>query len=140
MKAVLTRFYRPTQTAGRLTVWEEVNQIPVPRLSICTLELPWKKNKRRISCIPEGKYKVVYRNTPHSSFKYPHFHILDVKDRSWILIHRGNLTEHTAGCILTGNRFQYLNNDNILDVVGSTRALDNMLEILPKEFELTITS
>ena len=27
-----------------------------------TLELPWKNNQRRISCIPEGEYKVRIKN------------------------------------------------------------------------------
>lgn len=52
-----------------------------------TLELPWRDNKQRLSCIPKGTYKVVRRN----SSKYGnHFHVTSVQNRSYILIHFGN--------------------------------------------------
>jgi hypothetical protein len=64
-----------------------------------TLELPWKENQRKISCIPEGTYKVVHRTSP----KYKeHLHVTGVPNRDLILIHTGNSAKDILGCILVG--------------------------------------
>jgi hypothetical protein len=64
-----------------------------------TLELPWKENKRQVSCIPTGTYKVVHRTSP----KYKdHLHIIGVPNRDLILIHTGNSAKDILGCILVG--------------------------------------
>ena len=55
-----------------------------------TLELAWKDNQKRISCIPKGVYEVVKRFTDESKYKYEHLHILDVANRGFILMHIGN--------------------------------------------------
>lgn len=65
-----------------------------------TLEDAWKDNKKNISCIPEGTYKVVR----HVSPKYGDcFMISNVPNRDYILIHAGNYTTDTEGCILLGD-------------------------------------
>lgn len=52
-----------------------------------TIELPWLKNKRSISCIPEG----VYELKPRFSEKFKHHLLLkNVPERSLILIHPAN--------------------------------------------------
>ena len=62
-----------------------------------TIELPWKENKRVISCIPEG----VYELKPRYSKKFMHHLFLkEVKDRRLILIHPGNNAKYELqGCI-----------------------------------------
>lgn len=62
-----------------------------------TIELPWKLNSVRISCIPEGRYTL--RKRYSVKFKW-HFEIWGVKGRSYILIHAANnaLLE-LKGCI-----------------------------------------
>lgn len=62
-----------------------------------TIELPWKENKRIISCIPEG----VYNLKPRFSDKFKHHLILEnVKNRSLILIHPANdALKELQGCI-----------------------------------------
>ena len=68
-----------------------------------TLELPWKDNQRSISCIPEGQYKVRMRLPRESATRdYLHLLVQDVKDRSYILVHIGNKSSDTRGCILVG--------------------------------------
>ncbi|MCP9752802.1 DUF5675 family protein [Ferruginibacter sp. HRS2-29] len=58
------------------------------KIKICaTIELPWKKNAPRISCIPEGEYLVVQRYSPKFG---NHLWLPDVPDRSLILIHPAN--------------------------------------------------
>ncbi|QDP49469.1 MAG: hypothetical protein Unbinned2716contig1000_50 [Prokaryotic dsDNA virus sp.] len=68
-----------------------------------TLELPWKDNQRSISCIPSGTYDVRFRYPRESASRdYLHLMVKDVKDRDYILFHRGNTSKDTRGCILTG--------------------------------------
>ena len=68
-----------------------------------TLELPYRDNQRSISCIPLGEYKVRLRYPRESATRdYLHLLVQDVKDRSYILFHRGNSAKDTRGCILVG--------------------------------------
>ena len=71
---------------------------------ICdTLENPWQDNQRNVSCIPEGIYPVRLRLPRESGTRdYIHLLVKDVKDRDWILFHRGNTAKDTSGCILVG--------------------------------------
>lgn len=65
-----------------------------------TLECPDEQNAPFISCIPEGTYTLA----PYSSKKYTDvFQLLDVPNRTYILIHAGNTVDDTQGCILVGN-------------------------------------
>ena len=68
-----------------------------------TLELPYKDNQRSISSIPAGNYKVRLRYPKDAATReYLHLLIEDVKDRSYILFHRGNSAKDTRGCVLVG--------------------------------------
>ena len=50
---------------------------------ICkTIELPWRNNKARVSCIPEGIYKI--RKRFSAKFKW-HLELINVKNRKYIL-------------------------------------------------------
>lgn len=72
-----------------------------------TLELPWKNNERRISCIPAGVYPVRVRKAKESATrKYLHLLVEEVPDRDYILFHRGNYPKDTKGCILVGKGSQ----------------------------------
>jgi hypothetical protein len=88
-----------------------------------TLELPYKDNQRSISCIPAGEYKVRLRYPRESATRdYLHLLVEDVKDRSYILFHRGNYASDSRGCILVGMTSKQ-------DFVGnSTLALDLLLK------------
>ena len=71
---------------------------------ICdTLENPWLDNKRNISCIPVGEYKVRLRLARESASRdYLHLLIQDVPNRSYVLVHIGNSPSETQGCVLVG--------------------------------------
>ena len=89
MVLFLTRTYFPDGTNGILQCEGKI---------LCkTIELPWKKNERGVSCIPEGKYFIRKRYSP--KFKW-HLEVVSVKNRSYILFHPANnaLTE-LNGCI-----------------------------------------
>jgi len=102
-----------------------------------TLELPWLNNKRKVSCIPTGDYKVKKR---YSKKFGNHFHIQNVKDRSYILIHKGNYYTDILGCILVGDDLSYINDDNEIDVVNSVNTMKQLLKRLPNKFDLSIVN
>lgn len=80
-----------------------ISQLFVDDLFECyILELPYRDNKKNISCIPEGFYHWVTRHTKDSKYPYKHIHIKDVPDRSFILVHIGNYPKDTKGCLCTG--------------------------------------
>jgi hypothetical protein len=89
MNLELIRTYFPEGTNGILLL---------NGAAICsTIELPWKNNQSRISCIPEGSYKLMKRYSPH--FKW-HLEVKDVPGRQLILVHPANdAIAELKGCI-----------------------------------------
>ena len=62
-----------------------------------TIELPWRNNKRIISCIPEGNYTIKARFS--EKFKH-HLQLENVTNRNLILIHPANdALKELEGCI-----------------------------------------
>ena len=130
MILILERVYLPDRTLGSI-LWDGN--------FICkTLELPWKENKRAISCIPEGTYQVI-KQPPKETRPYKYFRLPSVPGRSGILIHRGAEPKHSKGCILVASRFIDINT-NQPRLSDSASKLDWMTENLPDEFELLIRS
>jgi hypothetical protein len=66
-----------------------------------TCEDDWLDNRRNVSCIPAGTYKVL--RTIYYKHGYETFEII-VPGRSRILFHPGNTEEDTDGCVLVGMR------------------------------------
>lgn len=100
-----------------------------------TLELAWKDNKPRISCIPKG----VYICEARKSNKYSdHWWVKDVEGRDMILIHHGNFYKDIMGCILVGNTYSDINKDGHVDVLSSKATMVNLKKLLPKKFVLEI--
>ena len=89
MELKLIRTYHPKGTNGELLLNGE---------RICsTIELPWKENKSRVSCIPEGRYELRNRYTPRFG---NHFVLMNVPGRSYILLHAANdALKEIKGCI-----------------------------------------
>ena len=121
-----------TQTLGKLFI-NDINGVTL--FSCKTLELPFKGNQKRISCIPKGKYNVKRRY----SLKYGnHFHILNVPNRDFILIHNANYWFQLLGCIAVGQAHIDLNKDGKKDVTNSKNTLLKLNEWLTNDFVLTI--
>ena len=96
------------------------NNVPIA----VTLEPEWKDNRKYVSCIPAGWY----RAQKYSSEKFPEsYHILDVPKRYKILIHPGNIEEHTQGCILIGEKFDYLKGKTA--ILESRKGFNEFLDI-----------
>jgi len=90
-----------------------------------TLENPWYKNKRNVSCIPVGLYDVRLRLPRESATRdYVHLLVKEVPNRSYILFHIGNTAKDTKGCILTGMSRQ----DNM--VLHSKKAHTLLMQVL----------
>jgi hypothetical protein len=85
----LSRTYFPDGTNGKLECDGKL---------ICnTIELPWKMNETKVSCIPEGKYFIKKRYS--RKFQW-HLEVIDVKNRSFILFHpANNALKELNGCI-----------------------------------------
>jgi hypothetical protein len=69
-------------------------------LVLATLELPWRSNAPRVSCIPAGTYPVQYAWSDRWNMLVPL--VLDVPHRDMIEFHVGNFARDTEGCILVG--------------------------------------
>jgi hypothetical protein len=116
------------QTLGELTVIGDTFKCK-------TMELEYNDNKKRISCIPAGTYIVKKR----TSDKYKeHFHITDVPNRDFILIHNCNYSRELLGCIGVGESFIDLDKDGLKDITNSKVTLKKLYDLMPSEFKLTI--
>jgi hypothetical protein len=96
-----------------------------------TLELPWRDNKRGISCVPEGTYECKLAFSP--SRKYDVYWLQDVPGRQDVQIHIGNFPKDIRGCILLGTA-------RGKNSVNSSKAAFNkfMARMSGKDFTLTI--
>jgi len=105
-----------------------------------TLEEQWRNNApadyygETESCIPEGVYRVVRHGwEPEEKVKFKKvWRLEDVKNRSGILIHAGNTTKETEGCILVGMTV-------VTGGIGKSQdALTMLRQKLPKSFMIEV--
>lgn len=89
MEIFLSRTYFKTGTNGKITYMGKL---------ICeSIELPWRNNKRNISCVPEGRYLLVKRRHPKHGLQLA---LGIVPNREGILIHPANFAmRELQGCI-----------------------------------------
>jgi hypothetical protein len=100
-----------------------------------TLE-PYKRgNRANVSCIPTGQYIIIRRYSKKYGY---HFMVTDVEGRDLVLIHWGNIDDHTEGCIIIAEEFGLLNGD--WAVLSSKRAFDEFMRLMNgiNEARLTI--
>ena len=69
--------------------------------TVATLELPWKDNKKEVSCIDSGYYTNVKQFSAAGKLG-KRLEIPDVPGRTDIRFHAGNYPKDTKGCILVG--------------------------------------
>jgi hypothetical protein len=103
---VLSRAYLPDESAV-LGKW-----VMPGGWSCYTLENPWVNNERRVSCIPEGVYTLGMRDSPvvarTTAGEYTRgWEITNVPGRTFIMIHPGNWTHNTDGCVLVGRAISW---------------------------------
>jgi hypothetical protein len=112
------------QTLGEFEAGSEV---------IYSLELPWKDNQRRVSCIPAGVYQMVKHVSPKFGNCY---WIKDVPNRSEILIHPANHVGQLLGCIAPGLGRSDFDGDGQIDVTNSRAAMEKLLDMNFTELEV----
>ncbi len=122
MNVYLFRRYYETATLGWLVIGDQV---------LRTLELPWKDNQSNISCIPPGEYQTVYLPRSASGKYRKVWHVQETGHRIGILIHNGNLTDHTQGCILVGTKHGTLGGKPA--VLASRTGMRNMLNLIGEQ-------
>jgi hypothetical protein len=94
-----------------------VNFIPIGY----TLELPWQNNQRYISHIPVGDYEAqIYDSSKFGEV----LKLLNVPNRSDVLIHQGNYSRDTQGCILPGKK---LGKDSVQQSRNAMREIINYI-------------
>lgn len=99
-----------------------------------TLERPWLGNQNGISCIPPGTYHAVLRRSPRLGMTY---WLHDVPDRSFILIHSGNIVTHVQGCIMLGlTRGTLKGQHAIFQSIPAVREFENLMGHEPFTLEV----
>lgn len=93
----INRWYQPHVTHGEFILEDSISQGVM--FKGYTLERPWLFNQADISCIKKGDYKAIKHNSPKHGWCIK---LLNVEDRTEILIHIGNYLHNTLGCILVG--------------------------------------
>lgn len=102
-----------------------------------TMELPWKENRRNESCIPEGIYQVI-KCAPTDSRPYEYLRLLNVPNRSGILVHRITYVKDLRGCIGVGKILLPNGNHPASKMIRSGEALTELVTVLPETFSLRI--
>ena len=137
MTAIINRRYEKNQTPGVFSLFDAGE----PKFTCKTLELKNMGNIKKLSCIPEGSYKVQKIVRPSGK---PGLWIRNVPGRTAILIHSGNyaagIQVDIEGCVMVGSSYKDLNGDGNLDIVDSTRTFEKLFEVAANEFDLIITS
>jgi hypothetical protein len=132
VKIEILRKYQPGRaTIGILSVDDTVRML--------TLELPWRNNEIKKSCIPEGTYTceaVSNRQTSGGLLMPRTFVVTGTAPRSGILFHIGNAVKDTEGCILLGTR---LDEDQVLNSLSAFNFFRRLTEKV-QTFELNIRS
>jgi hypothetical protein len=129
MKTItIRRMFTPWATLGEVTLSDGSQSI-----DMWSLELPWRGNKRSISCIPNGGYICKKYNSPKYKDTYE---VQDVPNRSYILFHKGNTTRDTEGCILLGKASDII--DNKIKVLDSKTAFDTFMDFMGDDEEIEL--
>lgn len=126
-----------TQTIGVLMVYSEA--LFVAR----TFELPWRNNKRYVSCIPTGRYDCIWSHSPILSMEAKEpistYEVI-VENRNGIRITDNRYHDAIKRCIVLGDIAVIANNDNDISKVNSIETLKKFNAIMnQKPFSLMIT-
>jgi hypothetical protein len=129
---------------SRQTLGELIANVGDDTFTCKTIELPWLDNKPFVSCIPDGEYELVKHISPRFGNCLK---VLDVPDRTDILIHPGNyagsINPNTGksdllGCIAPGQNFTDIDGDGLVDITNSFITMQRLMSFLPDKTMLRI--
>jgi hypothetical protein len=106
--------------ADRTLGWLNVYDGPIRLFRCACLELPWKDNEPKISCVPAGTYPL--HKEYSSAFKDHLWELKLVPGRSECKIHSANYPSQLLGCIAPGLIHADLDRDGRLDAAKSKQA------------------
>lgn len=107
-----------------------------------SLEREWLDNQTGISCIPASEYKCTrcnkspdynYTNSPRFGDT---FQVRNVKNRSKILFHKGNLDDDSHGCVLVGEQFGIIKGSP--GVQASKHGYNEFMDIMKNDDEFRL--
>lgn len=82
-----------------------------------SLERGWRNNQARVSCVPEGNYKIVLEESPR--FRKKLWELKGVPGRAECKFHSANYWRQLNGCIALGNKHKDIDYDGDPDVTSS---------------------
>ncbi len=115
----------------------------VDDLAFHTVELPHRGNRKYVSCIPAGQYRVKWTHSP--KYKRLMYLVFNVEDRSGIRIHSANWAgdaskgyrSQVLGCIALGLRKGIIYGQKAVSQSrAAIKAFENHME--GEEFDLVI--
>lgn len=129
LRLLLARYEcKKDYTLGRLDVMNKGDYVAYFK----TLELGYNNNMKNESCIPTGIYKIKFNERETSKYYLKSFEVLGVPNRDNILIHAGNTTDDTQGCILIG-KYEDITRPCLVD---SKMSLKKLVDIVKDEMVL----
>ena len=119
-------------TLGFVTLTNQRGKIIFNSVS---LELPFLENKKQISCIPTGTYRAIKTK---SQSKGEVLMLKQVPNRTSILVHVGNYSKDTLGCILLGRNIEFSEGTNEHYITQSRLTMSSLLSLCSDELFIVI--
>lgn len=115
---IIRNIREQVQELGNMYVYDEDGR---ELFSCKTLERGWKDNQNNISCVPAGKYPLLFEWSPR--FAMYLWELYRVPGRSECKIHAANYWHQLNGCIAPGDMHIDLDGDTYRDVRNSVKTL-----------------
>lgn len=130
--AIIRSGFYETEILGNLFVLENEKIL----FQCKTLELPWRNNSSKNSCIPPGIYTAKFEYS--NNFKEKLWELKKVPGRAEIKIHVANYVSQLRGCIAVGESHQNIDADSVPDIAGSRKTLEKLHKILEGLEKITV--
>lgn len=129
--------YLTPEVLGHLMIFEDQSTGGSKMIFECkTLELGWKNNERRISCVPSGFYNLEFEYSP--KFDRNLWELKGVPNRSEAKIHVANFFRQIEGCIAVGDMHINIDDDGFPDVRNSKNTLGRLHDAMGNDTKATL--